>query len=189
MLYIFQKVMNVLKKFTKIAVLISIPASIFLIAGCSYNHQDVDLEQFPPSISHTVDMYLDQYFLNPSFGGKVFVAHKILGTDQGKLYVWVFAQEFYVKGNMLEKGTGKSCPAVLKTGPGNAEEIDIIGHKLPRSGSLYSKDIRKMFPSEVQKAIHNIHGQTTIADLRDRAEEKAKQWFGLEEINDGQTKY
>ena len=52
-----------------------------------------------------------------AYGGKVFSAYQIMGTEQAgqviKLYVWALVQEYYEADNTLVEGTGTSEPAVL----------------------------------------------------------------------------
>jgi hypothetical protein len=52
-----------------------------------------------------------------AFGGKIFCAYQVMGTDQEnqtiKIYLWVLVQEYYVSKQSLQEGTATSEPVVL----------------------------------------------------------------------------
>jgi hypothetical protein len=73
------------------------------------------VDQIVPS--QTIKDYLTQKVGASAYGGKVFSAYQIMGTEQSdqviKLYLWALVQEYYLDQNMLKDGTGSSVPVVL----------------------------------------------------------------------------
>lgn len=111
----------------------TIPAGILLIAlaSCSVFFPASPLSRQAPQ-SEITATYLAVDRLVPSgiikdyltskvgataYGGKVFSAYQVMGTEQAgpviKLYLWALVQEYYLDQNMLKDGTGSSLPVVL----------------------------------------------------------------------------
>jgi hypothetical protein len=143
---------------------------------------DTDAAVEGVSLANAITTYLNDNLLLPEFGGKVFTAHEILGANAEEIYVWAYAQEFYQQNNVLEKGTGLSCPTVLTIDSQDEQEVKIIDHKLPRDGSFYPQDIRTMFPKEIQDIIFSIQQGETIPELRCQVEERARKWFDSDSV-------
>ena len=84
-----------------------------LIPGSTQTYQA--LEQLIPS--GTIKDYLTQKVGATAFGGKVFSAYQVMGTEQSgqvtRLYLWALVQEYYLDGQTLKDGTGSSLPVVL----------------------------------------------------------------------------
>ena len=73
------------------------------------------VDQIVPS--GVIKAYLTQKIGATAYGGKVFSAYQIMGTESAgqviKLYLWAFVQEYYVEQGILKDGTGSSMPVVL----------------------------------------------------------------------------
>ena len=67
--------------------------------------------------SEVIKAYLVQKVGASAYGGKVFAAYQVMGTEQAgqviKLYLWALVQEYYVEQNTLKDGTASSVPVVL----------------------------------------------------------------------------
>jgi hypothetical protein len=77
-------------------------------------------------------------------------------TEDGlfPLYVWVRCGEFVLQNGKLKGLSGKSVPAKINyQNHLSFYDINKMSHEVPRSGSLYSKDIKAIFPLNVQKVI------------------------------------
>lgn len=122
-----------------------------------------------------IEAYLDQKVLVPVFGGKVFSAFKVLGTAEGKVYVWAFMQEYYKKDNLLEEGTGWSVPLVLEIEK-SSNGIVVKGHKSPGDGTLYEKDVKTLFPKELQQVIFDFPASQSTQELENISKNRAEQW-------------
>lgn len=140
------KVVGTFREFMVVVIMIS---TIFTINGCSEN---TPLLTVTGTENKLILDYLDQKVFSPNFRGKVFSAYKLLGRETGKLYIWATIQEYYKKDGILETGTGWSVPLVLNLAESSGSE-KITSHISPRDGSLYSKDIEKLFPRVLQKTI------------------------------------
>ena len=90
-------------------------------------------------------------------------------TENGlfPLYVWVRCGEFILQNGKLKELSGKSVPAKINY-PNHLSFYDIskMSYEVPRSGSLYSKDIKTIFPLNAQKVIFNFD----IANLNKKIE-------------------
>ncbi|MGG7076591.1 hypothetical protein [Clostridium sardiniense] len=71
-------------------------------------------------------------------------AFKILGSSDNEIYLWVLKEN--------ASGVGGSVPLVLEAKKEN-NNLNILSYKMPGSGDDYGKDIKEMFPKEVQNKI------------------------------------
>jgi len=138
-----------LRYINRLMVVVIMISTILTISGCSHN---TTLLTVTETENILILDYLDQKVFSPNFGGKVFSAYKLLGRETGKLYIWAIIQEYYKKDGILETGTGWSVPLVLNLAESGGNE-KISSHISPRDGSLYSKDIEKLFPRNLQKTV------------------------------------
>ena len=98
--------------------------------------------------------YLESKVDTQGFGGKSICATSFLGADSTALYLLYYCQEFYTSnGNKLE-GTGEAGPIAMYYKI-NEGAVKFMGHKKPRDGNLYAKDIKALFPEWVQEGIKN----------------------------------
>lgn len=80
----------------------------------------------------------------PFLPGKGLCEWEILGQSEDAVYVWALCQVSNSAG-----GAAMSAPAVIHlTENDNIEKVEI-----PRDGSQYAVDIRKMFPNKLQEKI------------------------------------
>ena len=142
------------KRIAKVVSLIFLGAFILLFAFVYFHIGAEDklyLDSFnKPEIKSETESYLVANIITANFGGKVFCSYKPLGAldIEDEMYVWALCQEYYLKENVLTEGTGASLPIAIVVKNGK-----IIEHKVPRDGSLYSQDIKTIFPKDVQKKI------------------------------------
>jgi len=75
------------------------------------------------------------------------------------LYIWVYCGEYIIENNELVTVSGSSGPAKIDY-PNELSYYDLneFSYQAPRDGSNYSKDIKKIFPEDVQQKIfdHNV---------------------------------
>lgn len=128
------------------------------------------------SDNDAIEKYLDEKMMNPEFWGKVFSSYKIFKKTEDKIYLWAYLQEYYKKDNILQKGTGWSVPAVLII-ENSDEGLMIISHNVPVDGENYSKDIKSMFPDDIQKKIFDFSGTESIPKLEKTSRERAEKYF------------
>jgi len=92
------------------------------------------------------------------------------------LYVWVRCGEFILQNSELQELSGSSGPAKIDYPKQlSFRDISKMSHEAPRDGSLYSKDIKTIFPLDVQQEI--IFG-FNIANLDKKIETTALSGLG-----------
>lgn len=167
-----------LRAVTAVSIILPLSAILLLagFGGCMGPGPGEQPERHIVPTATAISAYLDENLLSPAFGGRVFTAHEILGADAEGIYIWVYAQEFYKTQGTLTKGTGLSCPAVLII-DSQGGQPKVIGHRLPRDGSLYTQDVSALFPSKIQRLIKGVEQGQTIPEMSNLVEEKAKEWF------------
>lgn len=80
----------------------------------------------------------------------------ITGDDLFPLYVWVRCGEFILQEGKLKELSGKSVPAKINyQNQLSFYDISKMSHEVPRDGSLYLKDVKRIFPEElIRNIIH-----------------------------------
>jgi len=91
------------------------------------------------------------------------------------LYVWVRCGEFVLQDVKLKELSGISVPAKINY-PNELSYRDLgkVSHEVPRNGSFYSKEIKTIFPLDVQKAIFCFD----VANLNKKLESAALSGLG-----------
>jgi len=133
-----------------------------------------------------VNDYLVQNFGQASFGGKVFCAYDVLGTesrdDRADVYVWALCGEYYLDNNVLTLGTASSLPVALYVQESDGK-YNVIDHEFPGDGTAYMPDIQRIFPSDaIQKMCHEQHPDCyneRATRLENEIEQKAREYYGL----------
>ena len=140
------------------------------------------LRQPPPDDPYR--RYLESRLIAPGFGGKVFCAYELIGTETAgtrkHVFLWAHCMEFRPQGNYLAEGTGLSLPVFLVSIPSCHGEL-IETHCVPADGEEYGNSVRKIFPVRYHKAIFT-EGATydrRARTLQRISCEKAKRYFGL----------
>ncbi|MHB8107966.1 MAG: hypothetical protein ACYDH4_11160, partial [Candidatus Cryosericum sp.] len=130
--------------------------------------------------------YLQNKILQPGFGGTVFCAYSLFGSEikDNKMYIylWAFWQEYRSENRQLVTGTGMSCPIALVATP-SQRGYTVTGYQLPENGTAYVPSIRKMFPLAYYKEIFSsTHPFDTViaGKLLDNVEQQAKKYFDLQ---------
>ncbi len=100
-------------------------------------------------------------------------------TEDGlfPLYVWVRCGEFVAQNGELRELSGSSGPAKINY-PNLLSYYDIskMSHEAPRDGSLYPKDIKTIFPLNVQNRIADFDSK----NINSRIEAIAVDWLKTE---------
>ncbi len=101
-----------------------------------------------------------------------FCAIENLKPDQElfPLYVWAYCGEYIIQDNELKTISGSSGPAKINY-PNELSYYDLnkFSYEAPGDGADYAKDIKKIFPEDVQQKIFNHD----VGDLIKRAENYA----------------
>jgi hypothetical protein len=166
-----------------LVVIIFVGVTIWLI------YQNIFLEN-KPQINLTKDQTtkIENYIssqkdiCDASNGGNLFTTIKVLGVNNISgtvlnVYVWGATQEYYLDNQNMQEGSGSSLPVLITADTENGK-FEITGHKIPRDGNLYTKDIKSLFPLNVQKQIFNLNNET-IKSLSQQNKLKAKDFYQI----------
>jgi hypothetical protein len=157
--------------FVKNIQFIGLIAILFINLSC--NHSKTS--QLPFN-NDDIQKYLDGNVLSPEFGGKVFSAFKIFSSEEDNIYVWAFMQEFYKKDGKIEPGTAWSVPLVINIERINGN-VTIKNFTAPRDGELYSEDIKKLFPKELQNNIFDFTSSLEMRELEKTSHDRAEKYY------------
>ncbi|HPN67254.1 MAG TPA: hypothetical protein PLZ62_01210 [bacterium] len=85
---------------------------------------------------------------------KICLFEKLDSDELFPHYLWVRCGEFVKNGEEVEEKSGSSLPAEISY-PNELSFFDIhqFAHRIPRDGSLYSEDIKNIFPVELQDKV------------------------------------
>ena len=135
--------------------------------------------------SQEVQDFVGSKLISPSHNGKVFVAYKLLGNKTEDnirtLYVWAYIQEYYKDGNRLREGTGMSLPIAIQTKLLGKIYLP-VSYEIPRDGSDYATDVRRIFPTEYHDFIFGKDIDEKNAELRkleSQVQTNAKSFYKL----------
>jgi hypothetical protein len=126
----------------------------------------------PIANTDVIQKYLDEKVMQPSFGGKVFSAHKIFKTENDKIYLWAYLMEYYKKDGKTEQGSGWSVPLVLNT-TGSGANLIITSHQAPGDGDMYGEDIKKLFPKDIQQQVFDFSGSPEMPSLEKKSKDRS----------------
>ena len=119
---------------------------------------------------------LPQYVMKPEFGGKVFCADSIFGYEKSvseksvSVYVWVYCEEYYLKGGTIHLGTAVSTPVKLKYISLN-QKLNYDSITIPKEGSSYKGSIIEIFPEKFQdSAIAGLDNTTLVPSPKIQAD-------------------
>jgi hypothetical protein len=123
--------------------------------------------------------FLENRFLQPNFGGKVFSAYEILGKKNYDarivLYIWAYCQEYVKESGKLQEKTGVSLPLALTLYAQDENHNQVIDYRQPEDGKGYTPSIKRIFPSDIQDKITARQGK--VSELEQKARLKAENYF------------
>ena len=93
-------------------------------------------------------------------------------------YLWVLEESYYLKGKEIIQESGSSMPYKFIIKNENDKYI-VDSYQIPRDGSFYKVDIKKIFPKDVLREMDNVHFDGTINKLELEIKEKVKLYFHL----------
>jgi len=118
-----------------------------------------------------INLYLESqkdFAWTTESGSKNICVFENLGNKDSlfPLSLWVRCGEFSIKENTLTELSGISVPVLIDY-PNILSFYDPqkMSHTKPRDGNLYDKDIKNIFPKEVQKKILNHHVSDSLQEL------------------------
>ena len=118
----------------------------------------------------SIETYLNQYILELSTNdGEIHSAYELFGSDFSKkeLYIWVLSVE--ISPGETQSTSGVSAPLLLKIEQKD-NRLHIVDHRFPSDGTLYNRDIKRMFPEEVQEKIWSFNSSKLWDEIVERVE-------------------
>jgi len=121
---------------------------ILLTTAC--RSSEIELSDVDKTV---VENYIRSEYRTGGSLGSTLVAVDILGSDKTKeeVYIWALIQEYSFAEADAEIESGASLPFVLEV---DVDEVfAIVGSRIPRDGSMFSEDVKNIFPDELQEEI------------------------------------
>ena len=107
---------------------------------------------------------------------RVFLIEEKEKEEKYNIYAWVLEGKYYLDGDEIKQDSGFSIPHKFVV-----EKIDgifkVTDYKIPRDGSYYVKDIKDIFPRNVEKSIFGVHNDGTVKRLQLDIDEQTKLYF------------
>jgi hypothetical protein len=146
-------------------ILIFIIGQRFFILQAEKNVLRIDESMFTLG-NNQLDKAIKDYFLSQeNFSWKTvddsrnFCIFENLNSENGlfPFYLWLRCGEFIMEGEEVKGKSGMSGPVKINY-PNKLSFYDLqkFSHVFPRDGSLYSEDIKNIFPSNLQERIKNF---------------------------------
>jgi hypothetical protein len=160
---------------------------VILLAGCCPAKQDDGSATIIKDVLlvENIDGYLAKNVGTSGFGGKVFCAYEPLNAQaEGKIYLWVLCEEYYLEQGALMPGSGASLPVALLVQESNGR-YEISGLLVPRDGTGYGIDVRAIFPPSAWSQIMSQSKDEMerynerAARLEEQTEMKARLYYGV----------
>ena len=111
---------------------------------------------------------------------KSFVAMKVYLTTRDKdkyyVYAWVLQEKYYSLNEKVIKDTGSSLPYKFELIKENGKFL-VRDYSIPRDGSYYAKDMKKIFPINVLWNMNKVQTDGTIERLTKEIEEDRDLYF------------
>ena len=113
---------------------------------------------------------------------KSFVSTRIYSIEEKNnnliynVYAWVLQEKYYIDNNEIIKDSSSLIPymfIVEKTD----NKFSIIDLKIPRDGTYYEYDMKKIFPTKVKKEMERIDMDGTIDRLQLKIQEQLKLYY------------
>ena len=92
------------------------------------------------------------------------------------IYAWVLEKSFYLKNDMITEDSGSSIPYLFVVERVN-EDYKVKDSRIPRDGSLYSVDMKNIFPYSVRSDMDKVYTDGTVEKLNLDIEQQTKLYF------------
>ena len=81
------------------------------------------------------------------------------------VYAWVLEEKYYLENNNIKQDSSSSTPYMFVVEHTN-DEYKVTDSRIPRDGTYYAEDMKKIFPRSVRNNIAEIHNDGTIEKLK-----------------------
>ena len=128
------------------------------------NIDDVNIEKVIKDYLIKEDERVNYYEDEKSFASMhIYLINKDIGNKY-YVYAWVLQEKYYLEDNNVVRDTSTSIPYKFTLIKNNNEFI-VSAYDIPRDGSYYVKDMKKIFPNSVLRDMDSIHTDGTIERL------------------------
>lgn len=113
---------------------------------------------------------------------KWFVSFKTYLIEEKKnkklynVYAWVLEKSFYLKNDVITEDSGSSIPYLFVV-ERDDDNYKVKDSRIPRDGSLYSDDMKNIFPYSIRNDMNKVHIDGTIEMLNLDIKQQAKLYF------------
>ncbi|MCR3954937.1 MAG: hypothetical protein NUK57_01495 [Gudongella sp.] len=141
---------------------------LLLTMGCT--SREIQLSDLDKTV---IENYIRSEYRTGGSLGNTFVAVDILGSDRNKeeVYIWALIEEYSFGETSAEVESGASLPFVLEVDMDDG--FAIAGSRIPRDGSMFSEDVKNLFPEGLHGKILDYPSEH-IEALADEMETKVE---------------
>lgn len=113
---------------------------------------------------------------------KWFVSFKTYLIEEKKnkklynVYAWVLEKSFYLKNDVITEDSGSSIPYLFVV-ERDDDNYKVKDSRIPRDGSLYSDDMKNIFPYSIRNDMNKVHIDGTIEMLNLDIKQQAELYF------------
>jgi len=94
------------------------------------------------------------------------------------IYAWVLEEKYYLENNEIKQDGGSSIPHKFVVENINDKFI-VTDSIIPRDGSYYTDDMKRIFPSSVRNDMEDIHTDGTIEELSADIQNQVEEYFNM----------
>ncbi len=163
----------------------SLPFFIILLAGVFFVRNERVFEKVVSEFSEVefvenrdaIERYLENFLIEPSFGGVIFSDYHKIGSAGRSIFVWAYISEYYQEDGEIKQGTAVSLPVSLTL----SQLSDVVDHKVPEDGSLYKESVKDIFSEDyfLQVLEFNTLNEEIIKKMSNNTKKKAEDYFSF----------
>ncbi len=143
------------------------------------NIDDVNIENVIKKYLIEEDEKNNHYENEKSFAAmKIYLINEDL-NNKYYVYAWVLQEQYYLENGEIFRNASSSIPYKFELIKKNSKFI-VKNYDIPRDGSYYVKDMKKIFPNSVLRDVDNIHIDGTIERLSLEIENEVNLYFHKE---------
>ena len=92
------------------------------------------------------------------------------------VYSWVVEGVYYKNNNTIIEDSGSSIPNKVLVGK-KTDKYTALKTQIPRDGTYYPEDMKKLFPSRIRTKMNNASLDGTVEKLIEETEKDAEEYF------------
>lgn len=92
------------------------------------------------------------------------------------IYAWVLEESYYYQNEKIINDSASSIPYKFTVELKNNNYV-VTNYQIPRDGSLYKEDMKKIFPRNIRKDMENVQNDGTIEKLKLEIKKQVNLYF------------